>query len=75
MRSPGCRREKYCHNGGMTLAHHYGASREGVPARGSAIAIVVPVVVPDKVPICREMPQSSGSVLFGGSAALIWLLS
>jgi hypothetical protein len=59
----------------MTLAHHYGASREGVLARGSAIAIVVPVVVPNKVPICREIPQSSESVLFGGSDALVWLLS
>jgi len=35
--------EKYSHNGGMTLAHHYGAaSREGAPARGSAIGIVAP---------------------------------
>jgi hypothetical protein len=29
------RREKYCHNGGMALAHHHGGTRrEGVPARG-----------------------------------------
>jgi 3-oxoacyl-[acyl-carrier-protein] synthase II len=29
-----CRREKYCHKGGMALAHHGPASRGGVPARG-----------------------------------------
>jgi hypothetical protein len=36
-----CRREKYCHDGGMALArHHGGASRGGCRPKGSAIAIV-----------------------------------
>ena len=35
--------EKYCQNGGMTLAHHQGAaSREGVRPEGSPIAVMAP---------------------------------
>ena len=53
----------------MASAHHYGAaSRErGASQRDPRIAIVVPVMVPKKVLICRENAAGPGSVPFGGS--------
>jgi hypothetical protein len=52
--------------GGMAFAHQHGrASGAGVPARGSAIAIMVP----RKLPICRE--KGLGTVPFGGSDGLV----
>jgi hypothetical protein len=59
----------------MAFAHHYGAaSREGVPPEGSAIAIVIPVVVPKKMPIYRRNAAGSGRPRpFGGSNGLACL--
>jgi hypothetical protein len=74
--TPGLTSHKYCHNGGHGLRPpHSGASRAGrrVGPEGSAIAIVVPVVVPSKAPICRGNVAGSGVRALWGSNGLVCL--
>jgi len=60
------RREKYCHKGGMALAHH----GVGLPS-GSTMAIMAPSGGPQKTSglqgKCRRV-RARGSVPFGGSS-------
>jgi hypothetical protein len=52
---------KYCRNGhGLRPPSRRRKPRAGAGQRGSAIAIVVTVVVPSKVPICRGKCRGSG---------------
>jgi hypothetical protein len=48
---------KYCHNGGMALAHNHAR----LAGEGSAIGIMAPVVLLRKQPVCRGKSVPLGS--------------
>jgi hypothetical protein len=55
------RREKYCHNGGITVAHHHGGlAAAGAGQRGPRSPSWPPSWFPKKAPVCRGKAAGSG---------------